>query len=61
MGQATITPDLGYLAVLAVLVAAAAGVAAFARQRVSRAIVVRALLQLAAVSFVIVFVLKSWS
>jgi putative ABC transport system permease protein len=63
MGQATITPDLRYLAVLGVLVAAAAGVAYFARLQVSRAMVVaavRALIQLAAVSFVIVFVLKSW-
>jgi putative ABC transport system permease protein len=60
---ATVTPSVTYAVVLAVLVCVAAAVAALARLRVSRAVVVaslRAVVQLAAISLLIIAVLRSW-
>jgi putative ABC transport system permease protein len=61
--QATITPGVGYVAVLVLLVAAAAVIAVLAQLGVGRAVVtasVRAAVQLAVVSLLITLVLKSW-
>jgi putative ABC transport system permease protein len=61
--QATVTPSVTYAVVLAVFVCAAAVVAALARLGASRALVVaslRAVVQLAAISLLIVAVLRSW-
>ncbi|MGN9910029.1 ABC transporter permease [Phytohabitans sp. LJ34] len=61
--QSTITPGPRYVVVLLALVAVASAVAVVARLRVSRQLVVasvRATVQLAAVSAVIVVVLRSW-
>ncbi|SNT60490.1 putative ABC transport system permease protein [Asanoa hainanensis] len=61
--QATVSPSVTYAAVLVVLVVVAAAVAALARLRVSRALVVaslRAVVQLAAISLLIIAVLRSW-
>lgn len=61
--QATVAPSVTYAVVLAVLVALAAAVAALARLRISRPVVVasvRALVQLGAISLLIVAVLRSW-
>lgn len=63
MGQATITVDARYFVVLAALAVIAAAIAGVVRPRLSRDIAVaavRALVQLAAVSLVIVVVLRSW-
>ena len=61
--QATVAPSVTYAVVLAVLVALAAAVAALAQLRISRPVVVaslRALVQLGAISLLIVAVLRSW-
>ncbi|BCB89596.1 ABC transporter permease [Phytohabitans suffuscus] len=61
--EATITPNLRYAAVLLILAAGAAALAAAARLGVGRQVVtasLRATAQLAAVSAVIVVVLRSW-
>jgi putative ABC transport system permease protein len=61
--QASITPSVAYAIVLVILVAVAAAVAGLARLEISRALVVasiRALVQLAAISLLIVAVLRSW-
>jgi putative ABC transport system permease protein len=61
--QASITPSVAYAIVLVILVAVAAAVAGLARLEISRALVIasiRALVQLAAISLLIVAVLRSW-